>query len=65
MQLLLAYRAAQHPATGLTPGEILFSYGDRESYPQRKKWNGNEFDSPVQNIMEGKPDVMKSTHQSN
>ena len=37
MQLPLTYRTAQHPATGLTPGEILFSHGDRESYPKRKK----------------------------
>ena len=37
MQLPLTYHTAQHPATGLTPGEILFSHGDRESYPKRKK----------------------------
>ena len=46
-ELLLAYRTTPHPATGLTPGEMLFRHGYRGFYPNRKRCSEKEFQNAI------------------
>ena len=46
-ELLLAYRTTPHPATGLSPGEMLFRHGYRGPFPNRKTCSTQEFNDAV------------------
>ena len=46
-ELLLAYRTTPHPATGLTPVEMLFRHGYRGFYPNRKRCSEKEFQNAI------------------
>ena len=45
--LLIAYRTTPHPATGLSPGEMLFRHGYRGAFPNRKSCSSAEFNKAV------------------
>ena len=55
-ELLLAYRTTPHPATGLSPGEMLFRHGYRGAYPNRKTCTNSEFDNAVEKMKNDKID---------
>ena len=43
----MAYRTTPHPATGLSPGEMLFRHGYRGTFPTRKTCTSSEFKHAV------------------
>ena len=45
--LLMAYRTTPHPATGLSPGEMLFRHGYRGAFPTRTSCISTEFNHAV------------------
>ena len=53
-ELLLAYRTTPHPATGLSPGEMLFRHGFRGTYPNRKACSEEEFSTAVEKMKKDK-----------
>ena len=60
--LLLAYRTTPHPATGLSPGEMLFRHGYRGAYPNRKSCTNEAFDEAVDKM---KKDKVERCHKIN
>ena len=52
--LLIAYRTTPHPATGLSPGEMLFRHGFRGAFPNRKTCTPNEFKQAVKKMKQDK-----------
>ena len=48
--LLMAYRTTPHPATGLSPGEMLFRHGYRGAFPTRTKCSSSDFKKAVKKM---------------
>ena len=63
-ELLLAYRTTPHPATGLSPGEMLFRHGFRGAYPNRKTCTEEEFGVAVEKMRKDKVERCEKINQS-
>ena len=46
----MAYRTTPHPATGLSPGEMLFRHGYRGAFPKRTKCSSSDFKKAVKKM---------------
>jgi hypothetical protein len=63
-ELLIAYRTTPHPATGLSPGEMLFRHGFRGAYPNRKTCTEEEFDTAVEKMRKDKSERCGKINES-
>ena len=63
-ELLLAYRTTPHPATGLSPGEMLFRHGFRGAYPNRKACTDEAFDAAVDKMKKDKSEKCNNINKS-
>ena len=63
-ELLLAYRTTPHPATGLSPGEMLFRHGYRGAYPNRKMCSNEDFDATVDKMKKDKNERCEKINSS-
>ena len=63
-ELLLAYRTTPHPATGLSPGEMLFRHGFRGAYPNRKACTDEAFDAAVEKMKKDKSERCDNINKS-
>ena len=52
--LLLAYRTTPHPATGLSPREMLFRHGYRGVFPNRTTSNDEDFKNAITKMKKDK-----------
>ena len=52
--MLIAYRTTPHPATGLSPGEMLFRHGYRGAFPNRRVCSDKAFKSAVKKMIDDK-----------
>ena len=53
-ELLMAYRTTPHPATGLSPGEMLFRHGYRGTFPNRSTCSASDFKRAVKKMKSDK-----------
>ena len=61
---LLAYRTTPHPASGLSPGEMLFRNGYRGAYPNRKSCSSERFTEAITKMKNDKIERCSDLNQS-
>lgn len=63
-ELLMAYRTTPHPATGLSPGEMLFRHGYRGVFPTRSSCSSPDFQRAVKKMKDDKRERCDNINKS-
>jgi hypothetical protein len=63
-ELLMAYRTTPHPATGLSPGEMLFWHGYRGSFPTCSSCTSSDFKHAVKKMKTDKQNRCSDLNKS-
>ena len=62
--LLMAYHTTPHPATGLSPGEMLFRHGYRGAFPTRTSSSSSQFKQAVKKMKRDKHERCSDINKS-